>query len=610
MRSRRPYAAGVASPRPETVTVLFTDVVGSTAFRTRVGDARADVRLFELERVSRDVVAGHGGEVVKGLGDGVMATFASAVAALDAAVALQILVDRFYRAAGLQLRFGLSSGDLVREAMDWHGAAAIEASRLCAEAAGGTVLVSATTVQLARGRVAHELRRLGERRLRGFDVPIEVFELAPPKDDEVPAALANVVPATFVGRSLEVAAGKRMLEAIAAGQSRNLLVVGEPGIGKSSLAGAIGQAAAASGFVVLYGQCDEGLRAPYQPLIEAFGAWLAACPDAILARVLGNDAAELLRLWPDLDGRVPGLTSPSEAEPETQRWRLFDAVVSLAAAIAGEQALLVVVDDLHWAEPATALMLRYLCDAAVPRVGVLATSRERDADGDSRLAFDEFGTARDLRLLSLAGLEAGEVGEFIALHAGEPPPDAFSRWLKEETDGNPFFLEALIAHLSESGMLLTSTGVWLTPTQLNELGTPSGVRMMIERRLGRLGPRQRQALDAAAVIGQAFDATTLASVLGIGLDETIDALEEAVKAGLLREQGPGRLCFAHALVRHAAVANLSLTRQARLHWRVAEEIERNSADVSSHLDAIAYHYAAGGDVGDPATVVAECPRRW
>ena len=149
-------------------------------------------------------------------------------------------------------------------------------------------------------------------------------------------------------------------------------------------------------------------------------------------------------------------------------------------------------------------------------------------------------------------------------------------------------------------MLLTSAGVWLTSTQLNDLGVPSGVRMMIERRLGRLGPRPRQALDAAAVIGQAFDTTTLASVLGIGLDETIDALEEAVKAGLLREEGPGRLCFAHALVRHAAVENHSLTRQARLHWRVAEEIERHSADLSSHLDAIVYHYAAGGQVGDPA----------
>ena len=159
-------------------------------------------------------------------------------------MALQILVDRFYRAAGLQLRFGLSSGDLVREAVDWHGVAAIEASRLCAEAAGGTVLVSGTTVQLARGRVAHELHPLGERRLRGFDVPIEVFELAPPKDDDVPTALANG-PGDVGWTQCRGPAGKRMLEALAAGRSRNLLIVGEPGVGKSSLAGAIGRLAAA-----------------------------------------------------------------------------------------------------------------------------------------------------------------------------------------------------------------------------------------------------------------------------------------------------------------------------------------------------------------------------
>jgi class 3 adenylate cyclase len=88
------------------MTVLFTDVVGSTAFRTRVGDAGADVRLFELERASREVVATHGGDVVKGLGDGVMATFSSAVAAIDATVTLQLLVERFYRRAGLQLASG------------------------------------------------------------------------------------------------------------------------------------------------------------------------------------------------------------------------------------------------------------------------------------------------------------------------------------------------------------------------------------------------------------------------------------------------------------------------------------------------------------------------
>jgi hypothetical protein len=173
--------------------------------------------------------------------------------------------------------------------------------------------------------------------------------------------------------------------------------------------------------------------------------------------------------------------------------------------------------------------------------------------------------------------------------------------LKDETDGNPFFLGALIASLAENGMLHTPDGEWLSHAQLNEMEIPAEVRVVIERRLRRLGTRQRQALDAAAVIGQTFDVAIVASVLGLGLDDTIDVLEEAVKAGVLREQGPGRLGFAHALVRHAAVAHLSLTRLARLHWRVAEEIERNSGD-APNLGEVAYHYAAGRDVGDPATI--------
>jgi class 3 adenylate cyclase len=249
----------VAGPQAETVTVLFTDVVGSTAFRGRVGDARADGRLLELERASRDVVAARGGAVVKGLGDGVMATFSSAASALDAAVALQEVAQYLYRMGGLQLRVGVSSGDMVREEADWHGIAAAEASRLCAEAAGGSVLASATTVLLARGRTQYEPQPVGEKHLRGFATPIEVFELRPPNDDAVPVALACAVPATMVGRSLEVAAGEQMLEALAAGASRSLFVVGEPGVGKSSLAGAIGQAAAAMGFVVLYGHCDRSI---------------------------------------------------------------------------------------------------------------------------------------------------------------------------------------------------------------------------------------------------------------------------------------------------------------------------------------------------------------
>jgi adenylate cyclase len=193
--------------RPETVTVLFTDVVGSTAWRARVGDVVADVRTVELERASRQVVDSSGGTVVKGVGDGVMATFASAVAGLDAAAGLQGVARRL--AVGgdqLSLRVGVSTGDMVREDEDWLGAAAIEASRLCAEAAGGSVLVADATVRLSRG-ASHPLRFVGERVLRGFETPVEVYELVleVAGDASLPAALTVAASAALVGRRAELA---------------------------------------------------------------------------------------------------------------------------------------------------------------------------------------------------------------------------------------------------------------------------------------------------------------------------------------------------------------------------------------------------------------------
>ena len=151
-------------PRPETVTVLFTDVVASTPWRTELGEAVADVRMAELSASSREIVEAHGGTVVKGLGDGVMATFTSAAAAVDAAAALQVVADRLSVSDdGPGLRIGISSGDMVPDGEDWSGAAAIEASRLCTECAGGTTLVAGASVQLSKGRTSHRLRQVGER---------------------------------------------------------------------------------------------------------------------------------------------------------------------------------------------------------------------------------------------------------------------------------------------------------------------------------------------------------------------------------------------------------------------------------------------------------------
>jgi adenylate cyclase len=152
----------VSGVRPETGTVLFTDVAGSTAWRAAIGDPAADVRMTEWAGVSRDVVAAAGGTVAKDLGDGV---FPSAAAALDAAVALQRVAASLLLGGDNRLRVGVSSGDMSRVGDDWYRTAAIEASRLCEQASGGTVLVGAAAAYLARGRSAYELRSLGSRLL-------------------------------------------------------------------------------------------------------------------------------------------------------------------------------------------------------------------------------------------------------------------------------------------------------------------------------------------------------------------------------------------------------------------------------------------------------------
>ena len=206
--------------RAETVTVVYTDVVGSTAWRATVGEDVADARTAEFDRACRDVVGSSGGAVVKGLGDGLMATFSSAVDALDVAVGLQAVAHRLaLSGVGSCLRVGISSGDMVREGEDWLGAAAIEASRLCADAAGGSILVADATARLSRGRGSHQLRSVGVRVLRGFDAAIEVFEVMPDRNAEqaVPVGLARLADVPLVGRRSELDRAAAVLEAVVGG---------------------------------------------------------------------------------------------------------------------------------------------------------------------------------------------------------------------------------------------------------------------------------------------------------------------------------------------------------------------------------------------------------
>jgi class 3 adenylate cyclase/tetratricopeptide (TPR) repeat protein len=591
----------MADRRPETVTVLFTDVVGSTAWRARVGDDVADMRTVELERASRRVVESSGGTVVKSVGDGVMATFASAVGGLDAAAALQVVAHRLAIGGGEHcLRVGVSTGDLVREGDDWLGVAAIEASRLCAEAEGGSVLVTDATVRLSRGRSEHHVRLVGQRILRGFDTPVDVYEMVLGDSDvSLPTALRLVASAPFVGRSTELAHLGRVLDSVVAGDSVALFVVGEPGVGKTRLAAAVGADAVARGFTVLYGRCDEGLMAPYQPIVEAFGPWLAECPDAALPRILG-DGADLVQLWPELVPRLELALGPSIDDPGARRWRMFDAVAELVRSMTNDRPLLLVVDDLQWAEPSTLLLLGHVTRKAVPGVALLTTIRRAESAATPADLLGDLGTARSVEILELVGFDDAQVAELVAVHAGEAPPDDLSARLRLYTDGNPFFVGALLAHLGDVAFVRSPDGRWVTAPELDAAGVPHQIHTVIGRRLLLLPPPARRALDVAAVRGLAFEERVIREVIGSSVDETIEALEAAIEIGLIREDEAGHYAFAHALVRQSVLSDVSRTRVASLHWRIAEFLERHDP---TRLGEIADHYASGRAVGDEATVV-------
>ena len=528
----------MANGRPETVTVLFTDLVGSTAWRIRVGDAVADRRTAELDRASRDIVKAAGGTVVKSIGDGVMATFHSAAAALDAAAALQSVAARL-GASGTEagLRIGISTGDLVPEVGDWLGTAAIEASRLCAEADGGRTLVAEVTVQLAGTRSGQHLRPVDERVLRGFDRPIRVHELASDEPTLLPAAIERAAGQTLVGRRAAIDRLTAVLDVTESGGATAAVIVGEPGIGKTSLAAAAATDAASRGLTVLFGRCEEGVAPPYQPVVDALRPWLAGIPSVLLDRVPERARASLGLLWPEIEDRadiVPQL------DPESQRWELFDAVVTLARVITDERPLLLVIDDLHWAEPSTRMLLAHLVSANIGGLALLATARS-DGGADAASVLGDASTVHVVELIELDGLAPDEVSELVADRVGAAPPDELTGTLHRQTDGNPFFLGALLTHLDKVAPVRRGDGSWLTPAELVATGVPAGVRAVVDRRLRSLDIGARRALDVAAVCGLSFEEPIVTAVLGDTVDDGVRALDAAAAAGLVREEQARRL---------------------------------------------------------------------
>ena len=318
-------AQGGAGRRVETLTVLFTDLVDSTGRRVRSGEEAADEIRLRHDRLIRSAIVGGDGMVVKHTGDGVMATFTGASEAITAGVAIQQAIDAHNSRSGdepLQVRIGISVGDVSIEDDDCFGLPVVEAQRLESAAQPGRILISSLVRALARGRGGHDFTPVGALDLKGLDAPLEAEEVTwTPLDDRAPTsdrppALVQRGGFDFAGRHSERTVLDDAWAEIENGSCRLVFLAGEPGIGKTRLASEFATGAAARRGHVLAGRCDEMVSVPYQPFAEALHFQLTLRD---IATTLGDMPEELTRLAPEVSAVLPGLRSRFNSTPDAVR---------------------------------------------------------------------------------------------------------------------------------------------------------------------------------------------------------------------------------------------------------------------------------------------------
>ncbi len=586
-------------------TILFTDVEGSTDLRTRLGDEAANRVLADCERSVRDAVEANGGEVVKQLGDGVMATFQSARAAVLAAVDVQARTAR----DGPRVRVGVHFGEVAREGGDLQGAAVHAAARIMASAAGGQVLISERARDMAG--LLPEGTRLIDRGLfwlKGFPERWRLVEVLGESADEGVVASAGGAP--YVGRDDELADLRRALEAADGGHGSLVMIGGEPGVGKTRLAEETAAFARRRGMLVFTGRCSDMEGAPpYLPFVEILEAVARFVPLDALRAALGETAGDVARVVPELRRLLPDLPPAADLPPEQERRYLLNAVRDVLARSARMHALVLILDDLHWADEPSLLLLEHLAEL-LPELPCLVVGTYRDVELEVARPL-----ARTLESLlrrklaarvSLHRLSEDAVRELLAAHAGQHPPEGLVKVVFAETEGNPFFVEEVFRHLAEEGRLFDESGRFRTDLEISEVDVPEGVRLVIGRRLDRLSEAAREALTAGAVLGRVFPFALLATVAERENEELLDAIDEAERAKLLAPAGHGRderYAFSHELVRQTLLAGVTSARRRRLHLRAAEAIEAAHGESPEHAADVAHHLLTAGATADPARTV-------
>ncbi len=454
--------------------------------------------------------------------------------------------------------------------------------------------------------------------------PVEsrVVEAPPPKQSiselKSPAAEERPAAARFVGRRREMELANSALEAAISGTGRLVLLMGEPGIGKTRMADELAANAQRHGAQVLIGRCYEGEGAPaFWPWVQVIRSYVMDRSPDRLRSEMAEGAADIAHVVPAVARRLPGLPSPPVLEPGQARFRFFDSVTNFLKNASRSQSLMIVLDDLHWADRDSLLLLKFFAaELASAPIFVLGTYRDVEVHREHPLVETTLSLRREQiseRIL-LRGLVEADVEALLSTVGGRELPEAFVHTICRDTEGNPFFIKEIFSHLVETHILYREGDRWVSDLEPERMGIPESVRALIGHRLARLSNSCRRLLAIGSVLGREFELSPLVAVWEkVGGQDTessqavtLQALDEALAARIVEKapRGLQQYRFAHALVRETLYEELASDDRTRLHHQVGEALEMLfSEEPEPHLVELAHHFieaAPGGGSIDKA----------
>jgi ABC-type oligopeptide transport system substrate-binding subunit/class 3 adenylate cyclase len=615
------------------LTAVFADVVGSTALAERLDPE--DVKLVVGEAVARIVgeVEALGGHVKDLAGDGVLAFFGAPTTREDDAeravrCALRIVgemeeyareVRRGWGAEGFGVRVGAATGAVVvgevgagsRVEYAAFGDAVNVAARLQSAADPGSVLVDEATRRAVEGLFewgpTHELE------LKGKSGRVQASLVCGIQSRSAAQRGLPGVETRLIGRSRELGLGREALESLRAGRGGVLVVAGDAGIGKSRLLNELRDLAERDGTCWLEGRCvSYGESLPYWPFRDLLrGEWIGAGADEPELRVrvglrrrleqlFGPGSAEL---YPYLGGLLEvaleheAAARTSELSPEALQWRTFEVVGQLFARLAEDGPVVVAIEDLHWADPTSVLLLEQLLSLAeeTPVLLVLSLRPERDHGAWALREHASREFPHLLREIDLGPLGDSDGELLAALVAPATLPAELERRVLEAADGNPFFLEELVRSLADVGALVRTDEGWRFDHAV-EVEVPPTVEKAILARLDRLSAPARDLVTAGSALGRTFALPLLEGVVG---EPAGEGLHELQRLGLLRQSRrwpQPEYRFRHALIQETAYRTLLADQRTRLHRRAAEWLEERYVGRDAEvLGLLAHHWLRAED---------------